>query len=83
MSRGGIQYKGLGDAMVQTVRSEGFRGLYRGLGVAFMGSAPAACLYFTSYEVRPEPHRGATGPRDDMACTVVQATHGGRRARRA
>jgi hypothetical protein len=29
----------------------GVRGLYRGFGVAFVGSAPGALLYFTSYEV--------------------------------
>ncbi|TMW58570.1 hypothetical protein Poli38472_010129 [Pythium oligandrum] len=28
-----------------------FRGLYRGLGVSMIGSAPATCLYLTSYEV--------------------------------
>lgn len=33
-----------------TMRSEGVRGLYRGFGIAFFGSAPATCLYFTSYE---------------------------------
>jgi hypothetical protein len=27
------------------------RGLYRGLGVSMLGSAPATCLYLTSYEV--------------------------------
>lgn len=27
------------------------RGLYRGLGVSMVGSAPATCLYLTSYEV--------------------------------
>ncbi|TYZ58335.1 hypothetical protein PybrP1_000033 [[Pythium] brassicae (nom. inval.)] len=27
------------------------RGLYRGLGVSMIGSAPATCLYLTSYEV--------------------------------
>ena len=31
--------------------NEGIRGLYRGFGIAFLGSGPAACLYFTSYEV--------------------------------
>lgn len=28
-----------------------WRGLYRGLGVSMLGSAPATCLYLTSYEV--------------------------------
>ena len=30
---------------------EGVRGLYAGFPIAFLGSAPAACLYLTSYEV--------------------------------
>ncbi|GAB9473345.1 hypothetical protein Gpo141_00010498 [Globisporangium polare] len=30
---------------------EHVRGLYRGLGVSMIGSAPATCLYLTSYEV--------------------------------
>jgi hypothetical protein len=33
-----------------TVRAEGFRGLYAGFPVTFFGSAPAACIYFTTYE---------------------------------
>ena len=34
----------------RTLRSQGIAGLYRGVGVAVIGSCPAACLYFTSYE---------------------------------
>jgi len=30
---------------------EGIRGLYAGFGITFWGSAPATCLYMTSYEV--------------------------------
>lgn len=33
------------------IKIEGIRGLYRGFGIAFWGSAPGTCLYFTSYEV--------------------------------
>jgi len=47
----GTMYRGLVDAMAKTFRVEGLRGLYRGFGVAFVGSAPAGCLYFTSYEL--------------------------------
>jgi len=35
----------------QTIKEEGIRGLYRGIGIATLGSAPALCLYFTSYEL--------------------------------
>ena len=34
-----------------TARTEGVRGLYAGLPIAFLGSAPATCLYLTSYEM--------------------------------
>ena len=34
-----------------TYAREGVRGLYAGFPIAFFGSAPAACLYLTSYEV--------------------------------
>jgi len=36
------------------LRLEGWLGLYRGFGVAMMGSLPGSCLYFTSYEVLKE-----------------------------
>lgn len=35
---------------VATVRAEGVRGLYRGLGAAALVGTPAGVLYFTSYE---------------------------------
>lgn len=38
-------------ACVLTGRLQHIRGLYRGLGVSMVGSAPATCLYLTSYEV--------------------------------
>jgi hypothetical protein len=30
---------------------EGLAGLYRGIGITALGSMPAGCLYFTSYEM--------------------------------
>ncbi|KAF0722446.1 hypothetical protein Ae201684_018448 [Aphanomyces euteiches] len=33
-----------------TFQLEGMRGLYRGFGVILLGSAPATCMYLTSYE---------------------------------
>jgi len=38
------------DAARAAWASGGLRGLYRGFGVAFVGSAPGALLYFTTYE---------------------------------
>eukprot|EP00756_Hemistasia_phaeocysticola_P052951 Hpha_TRINITY_DN28282_c0_g1::TRINITY_DN28282_c0_g1_i1::g.116781::m.116781 len=35
----------------QTAAKEGFRGFYRGVGVAVVGSTPATCLYLTSYNL--------------------------------
>jgi hypothetical protein len=45
------QYRGVAHALQHTLRHEGVRGLYRGFGITFVGSAPATCLYFTSYEL--------------------------------
>ena len=44
--------------LARTLRSQGAAGLYRGVGVAVVGSCPAACLYFTSYETLKERLRG-------------------------
>lgn len=43
-------YSSVLDCMVQTYKQSGIRGLYSGFGITFFGSAPALCLYFTSYE---------------------------------
>jgi hypothetical protein len=39
----------LAAAARELVRAEGARALYRGFGVAFVGGAPASCLYFGTY----------------------------------
>ena len=44
------RYRSLADALGRTLRAEGWRGLYRGFGVTAVGSAPATCLYLTSYD---------------------------------
>lgn len=46
-----IVYRNTFQTISSIIRNEGFRGLYRGFSIAFLGSGPAACLYFTSYEV--------------------------------
>lgn len=48
--KAGAPYRSVMDALRRTVSREGARGLYSGLGIAVVGSAPAACLYFTSFE---------------------------------
>ena len=42
---------GLWSALSGTWRSQGLRGFYAGIGIAFGGAGPVACLYFTTYEV--------------------------------
>lgn len=49
-----IRYRNLLQTLLRTSREEGLRGLYRGFGITFAGSAPSACLYFTSYELSKE-----------------------------
>jgi hypothetical protein len=48
LDKGG--YANLRDALLRSYRSEGVRGLYRGYIGTIVGSTPASCLYFTSYE---------------------------------
>ncbi|CAI5720694.1 unnamed protein product [Hyaloperonospora brassicae] len=40
------------------------RGLYRGIGVSIVGSAPATCLYLTSYELSKDALQGVESFRD-------------------
>jgi len=47
----GEAYRNTLSALIAISKQEGIRGLYKGFGTAFVGSAPAGCLYFTSYEV--------------------------------
>mmetsp|Transcript_860 Transcript_860/g.1044 ORF Transcript_860/g.1044 Transcript_860/m.1044 type:complete len:330 (+) Transcript_860:85-1074(+) len=44
-------YYGLPDAARTIWKREGLRGLYRGFGPTAFGSAPASCIYFTTYEL--------------------------------
>eukprot|EP00922_Rhytidocystis_sp_ex-Travisia-forbesii_P061106 GHVS01090610.1.p1 GENE.GHVS01090610.1~~GHVS01090610.1.p1 ORF type:complete len:353 (+),score=23.94 GHVS01090610.1:147-1205(+) len=52
--------------VLSTLRNEGPRGLYRGIGVSCLGSVPASCLYFSSYELVRQPIRTFMG-RDAMS----------------
>ena len=38
-------------SLTHTIKTEGLQGLYRGLPIALVGSLPATCIYFTTYEI--------------------------------
>ena len=42
---------GVASVLRDLLHREGWRGLYRGFGIAAVGGVPASCLYFTTYEV--------------------------------
>jgi hypothetical protein len=44
-------YRGPLDALVQTFRTEGISGLYRGFGAVIVGGTPGTVLYLCSYEM--------------------------------
>eukprot|EP00471_Norrisiella_sphaerica_P006007 CAMPEP_0184489532 /NCGR_PEP_ID=MMETSP0113_2-20130426/15740_1 /TAXON_ID=91329 /ORGANISM="Norrisiella sphaerica, Strain BC52" /LENGTH=262 /DNA_ID=CAMNT_0026873017 /DNA_START=87 /DNA_END=872 /DNA_ORIENTATION=- len=43
-------YSGFTSVMMKTYRTGGVRAFYAGFPTAFFGSAPASCIYWTSYE---------------------------------
>lgn len=45
-----FSYRGIFSALRDIFRTEGLHGLYRGFGITALGSAPAGCLYYTTYE---------------------------------
>ncbi|ETV90556.1 hypothetical protein H310_14681 [Aphanomyces invadans] len=47
---GQVAYRNSYHVLQSTFQKEGVRGLYRGFGVILLGSAPATCLYLTSYD---------------------------------
>lgn len=44
------RYRSVLQTLLKTFKNEGVRGLYRGFGITALGSAPATCLYLTSYD---------------------------------
>lgn len=63
-------YRNMFHALWRIGSTEGLRGLYRGLGIAVVGSGPASAAFFTSYEVRCESRGRAV---DD--CPSLRDTH--------
>lgn len=70
---GGEAYRNVFIALSNTFKHEGVRGLYKGFGTAFIGSAPAGCLYFTSYEASKKFLTSVSG---DRASLLVDFTSG-------
>jgi hypothetical protein len=46
-----VVYRNWTHGLRVVARTEGLRGLYRGLGPTMLGSMPASCLYFTTYDL--------------------------------
>jgi solute carrier family 25 (mitochondrial S-adenosylmethionine transporter), member 26 len=60
-------------------KAGGFRGIYKGLGIAAVGSAPGAALFFTTYETAKklsEPYTQA-GSSVQIAPAVAHMTSAG------
>jgi len=47
----GVQYRGITHCLASTVKYEGFRGLYKGIGPTFLSGAPYTGLQMTFYEL--------------------------------
>jgi len=59
---GKVQYRGITDAFRGTVRHEGVRGLYKGLGPTILSGSPYVGLQMTMYEVLTQYMPKADGP---------------------
>ena len=46
----GDTFTGLNDLVRKTLRNEGVRGFYQGIGAALMGGVPGVCVYISTYE---------------------------------
>uniref|UniRef100_A0A1I8A2Y2 Citrate transport protein n=1 Tax=Steinernema glaseri TaxID=37863 RepID=A0A1I8A2Y2_9BILA len=65
------KFKGPGDCVVQTFRSHGFRGFYRGLSVLLYGSIPKSSFRFGTFEFlksKAADERGNLTPLMRLAC---------------
>ncbi|KAG6974080.1 hypothetical protein JG687_00000524 [Phytophthora cactorum] len=58
---------------LQSFSLQHLRGLYRGIGVSMLGSAPATCLYMTSYEVSKDALMGVESFRGNPSLLYLGA----------
>lgn len=65
------RYKGIGDVVKQTVKANGFLGLYRGLSVLVYGSIPKSAVRFGAFEElkkRAVDEKGNLAPSKRLVC---------------
>ncbi|KAL1551554.1 Mitochondrial arginine transporter bac2 [Salvia divinorum] len=66
--------RGPGDVARSIIRSEGLRGMYRGLGITVLRDAPSHGVYFWTYEyVREQLHPGCRKSGDETLRTMMVA----------
>ncbi|GBG28681.1 Mitochondrial carrier protein [Hondaea fermentalgiana] len=65
----GVQFNGITDVLVQTVRKEGIAGLYKGIGPTFLSGSPYVGLQMTFYEIFK---RRLEGRQDGQSVLTIQ-----------
>eukprot|EP01032_Pedospumella_encystans_P010434 gene10434-12194_t len=46
----GDSFRGVSDVVSKTLKNEGIRGFYQGMGAALFGGIPGVCIYISTYE---------------------------------
>lgn len=46
----GDTFRGVSDVVTKTLKHEGVRGFYQGIGAALFGGIPGVCIYISTYE---------------------------------
>ncbi|TMW61114.1 hypothetical protein Poli38472_013577 [Pythium oligandrum] len=66
-----IRYKGIVNTLVVTVKEEGFRALFRGMGPTLLGSIPYEGIKFGSYDILKRMLPQDIDPRADFAGKLI------------
>ena len=61
-SLSGASYRGPADVLIQTFRSEGIRGLYRGFPTVIAGGTPGTIIYLCGYDIFKDQISAAFNP---------------------
>lgn len=67
--------EGFLSVFAKTFRTEGVRGLFRGLSISMIGAIPAGCIYFTSYELSKKVFGHENAPATHFASGFVAESH--------